>query len=228
MKLAYGGRYPATPHPSGWFNRSVTAEEVAPTPRSRRGRPRNPGAEDRLFKAALEEYGEHGWAGFTMDAVARRAGVGKSTIYLRWRDKDDLLSDAVAHRQANGEVVDTGSLHGDLVLLAENFFHFYLDAAGWATLRIVIDAAGSPQPLGRFADAVTDLHREATEIVGQRAVGRGDVPAMDRLDQLWNCLYGSLIMQVLEARRRHLSLDDEEITTRSEALADFVLAALPT
>lgn len=200
----------------------------AATPRSRRGRPRTPGAEDRLFKAALEEYGEHGWAGFTMDAVARRAGVGKSTIYLRWRDKDDLLSDAVAERRPNGEVVDTGSLRGDLELLAENFFHFYLDSAGWATLRIVIDAAGSPQPLGRFADAVTDLHREAMEIVGRRAVARGDAPAPEDLEQLWNCLYGSLLMQVLDLRTRHRVLDDEQIAGRARALADFLLAGLTT
>jgi AcrR family transcriptional regulator len=202
----------------------VSAEEAATTtPRSRRGRPRTPGAEDRLFSAALEEYGEHGWAGFTMDAVARRAGVGKSTIYLRWRDKDDLLSDAVAERRPNEEIADTGSLRSDLELLAENFFHFYLDAAGWATLRIVIDAAGSPEPLGRFADAVTDLHREAMKIVGERAVARGDAPATDELDQLWSCLYGSLLIQVLELRTRHRGLDEEQIADRARVLADFVL-----
>jgi AcrR family transcriptional regulator len=204
------------------------SEIEAVTPRSRRGRPRTPGAEDRLFEAALEEYGEHGWAGFTMDAVARRAGVGKSTIYLRWRDKDDLLSDAVAKRRPNEGIDDTGSLRGDLVLLAENFFHFYLDTAGWATLRIVIDAAGSPEPLGRFAEAVTDLHREAMEVVGKRAVARGDAPTVDDLDQLWSCLYGSLLMQVLDARTRHRALDDEQITVRATRLADFVLAGLTT
>ena len=202
--------------------------EDAITPRSRRGRPRTPGAEDRLFKAALEEYGEHGWAGFTMDAVARRAGVGKSTIYLRWRDKDDLLSDAVAERRPNDGIVDTGSLRGDLELLAENFFHFYLDAAGWATLRIVIDAAGSPEPLGRFAEAVTDLHREAMEVVSKQAVTRGDAPADDELDQLWSCVYGSLLIQVLDLRTRHRTLDDEQIADRATALADFVLASVTT
>jgi AcrR family transcriptional regulator len=202
------------------------SETHAAIPRSRRGRPRTPGAEDRLFNAALEEYGEHGWAGFTMDAVARRAGVGKSTIYLRWRDKDDLLSDAVAERRPNEEIADTGSLRSDLELLAENFFHFYLDAAGWATLRIVIDAAGSPEPLGRFADAVTDLHREAMKIVGERAVARGDAPATDELDQLWSCLYGSLLIQVLELRTRHRGLDEEQIADRARVLADFVLTGV--
>src|SRR5436189_212407 len=52
-----------------------------PTRRGR-GRPRSPGAEEKILHAALEEYTEHGWAGFTMDGVARRAGFGKSTLYL--------------------------------------------------------------------------------------------------------------------------------------------------
>ena len=52
----------------------------------------------RSCTSALEEYTEHGWAGFTMDGVARRAGFGKSTLYLRWADKDALLTDAVRLR----------------------------------------------------------------------------------------------------------------------------------
>src|SRR3954465_3041476 len=72
----------------------MSSSEAAP--RRGRGRPRTPGAAKRTLDAALEEYGEHGWSGFTMDGVARRAGVGKSTVYLRWQDKESLLTDAVA------------------------------------------------------------------------------------------------------------------------------------
>src|SRR3954451_13068508 len=96
-------------------------------PRRGRGRPRTPGAEDKILTAALEEYGERGWAGFTMDAVARRAGVGKSTVYLRWRDKDSLLTDAVGTHSIGIEDVDTGSFRGDLEQLAGNLFRHYLD-----------------------------------------------------------------------------------------------------
>ena len=52
--------------------------------------------------------------GFTMDGVARRAGFGKSTLYLRWPDKDALLTDAVRLRSRTVAEVDTGSLRGDL------------------------------------------------------------------------------------------------------------------
>src|SRR5262245_3701852 len=96
-------------------------------PRRGRGRPRTPGAEKRITDAALEEYGEHGWAGFTMDGVARRAGVGKSTVYLRWQDKDSLLTDAVGTESGWLGAVDTGSLRGDLEALATNLFEHFRD-----------------------------------------------------------------------------------------------------
>jgi TetR/AcrR family transcriptional regulator of autoinduction and epiphytic fitness len=47
-----------------------------------------------IRQAALEELGEVGYGAFTIEAVAARAGVGKSTIYRHWRDKVDVIADA--------------------------------------------------------------------------------------------------------------------------------------
>jgi len=47
-----------------------------------------------IRRAALEELGESGYGAFTIEAVAARARVGKSTIYRHWRDKLDLIADA--------------------------------------------------------------------------------------------------------------------------------------
>lgn len=189
-----------------------------------RGRPRTPGAEDRVFDAALEEYGERGWAGFTMDAVARRAGVGKSTVYLRWRDKDSLLTDAVAARSGTIEAVDTGSFRGDLEALAANLFRYYLDPPGWATLRMLVDAAGAPEPLGRFTDTVTEQHRDAAAGIVCRAVERGeaspDIPVMPLVE----CLYGAVTVQTLGLAGVGRELDDAAIEERVRTLVAFVLA----
>lgn len=45
-------------------------------------------------QAALDELGEVGYGSFTIESVAARAGVGKSTIYRHWRDKLALIADA--------------------------------------------------------------------------------------------------------------------------------------
>ncbi|HEU5039125.1 MAG TPA: TetR/AcrR family transcriptional regulator [Nocardioides sp.] len=192
-------------------------------PRRGRGRPRTPGAEKRITDAALEEYGEHGWSGFTMDGVARRAGVGKSTVYLRWQDKDTLLSDAVGTSSQELGAVDTGSLRGDLHQLAVNLFEYFRSPAGWASLRITIDTAGSPKSLGRFTQAVSDVQVEHVEKLLQRATARGDGPEGISPNAVAECIYGSVMMQTLGLRLNGRELGDDDIEARANELVDIVL-----
>jgi AcrR family transcriptional regulator len=192
-------------------------------PRRGRGRPRTPGAEKRIIDAALEEYGEHGWSGFTMDGVARRAGVGKSTVYLRWQDKDTLLIDAVSTASQPLGAVDTGSLRGDLRQVAINLFETFLQPAGWASLRIIIDTAGAPQRLGRFTEAVSDVQVENVERILVRAAERGEMAAGVSPNAVAECIYGSVTMQTLGLRLLGRELSSEEIVERAEALVEMVL-----
>jgi len=192
-------------------------------PRRGRGRPRTPGAEKRIIDAALEEYGEHGWSGFTMDGVARRAGVGKSTVYLRWQDKDTLLTDAVGSASGGLAQVDTGSLRGDLRQLAVNLFHHFREPAGWASLRVTIDTAGAPEPLGRFSQSVADVQVEHVDDILRRAVVRGEATRDVSANAVAECIYGSVTMQTLGIRLEGQSLEDAEIDERAAALVDLVL-----
>lgn len=65
------------------------------------GRPRDPRLEARAHAAALQVFGEKGWVGLTMDEVAARARVGKSSLYLRWPDRESLLASALRTIQAS-------------------------------------------------------------------------------------------------------------------------------
>ena len=192
-------------------------------PRRGRGRPRTPGAEKRIIDAALEEYGEHGWSGFTMDGVARRAGVGKSTVYLRWQDKDTLLTDAVGSASDHLGQVDTGSLRGDLRQLSVNLFRQFREPAGWASLRIMIDTAGAAEPLGRFTETVADVQVERVETILQRAAARGESTEGVSPNAVAEVIYGSVTMQCLGVRLERRALTDAEIDQRAAALVDLVL-----
>jgi AcrR family transcriptional regulator len=196
-------------------------------PRRGRGRPRTPGAEERILDAALEEYGQHGWSGFTMDGVARRAGVGKSTVYLRWQDKDSLLTDAVATRTGALSAVDTGTLRGDLEELAGNLFRHYLEAAGWASLRIVMDGAGATRPLGQFVDAVTAVQTDYMEPIAARAIERGEIDVDFSPNVLAELIYGPVVIQMLRVRIEGRRLDEVEIAERCQRLVTLVLEGLP-
>lgn len=194
--------------------------------RRRPGRPRDAGAQGRLIDAAIEEYAEHGRAGFSINGVARRAGVAKSALYLRWEDLDALLAEAIDVRTRSIEAVDTGTLRGDLEGLAANLLRHFLDPIGWATLRISVEAAGSDSSPAGFAEKVVDAHRSAARGVTTRAVERGDVAPDAPLDLLVETLYGAITMKALALPRGDRSMSDEEIRATTTPVVDFVLAAI--
>lgn len=77
------------------------------------GRPRAQDVEERALRAALEEFGEKGWTGLTIAGVASRARIGKSSIYLRWSDKAELLADALRGVQAGSLFPDVAAPAGE-------------------------------------------------------------------------------------------------------------------
>src|SRR5919109_2832266 len=89
--------------------------ERQPGTANRPGRRRDPQVEGRALAAALELYAEVGWSGFSFDAVARRAGIGKAPIYLRWSSKEDLLLDAFSAYLEAIPIRDSGDLRSDLL-----------------------------------------------------------------------------------------------------------------
>ncbi|MEV4603778.1 TetR/AcrR family transcriptional regulator [Amycolatopsis sp. NPDC049253] len=79
--------------------------------------PRRRGAArtDELLRVTLDLATEVGYAGLSMEAVARRAGVGKHTIYRRWPSKSALLLDALARVWTTDlDYHDTGDVRADL------------------------------------------------------------------------------------------------------------------
>jgi AcrR family transcriptional regulator len=195
-------------------------------PGAPRGRPRDPERERRVLVAAIEEYSERGWAGLTMDGVAKRAGVGKSTIYLRWTNKEDLLAAAI-HAMSDGmRPLDTGSLRGDLTKLAEALVERYWSRLGWGMHRIMIDVAGSGEGVDQFTHLVNSVHRRAALEILERGVSRGelrpDVPAQ----LVINALYGTLVIYRMMAPWDEIEGVAPEPGELVRRTVDFVMAGL--
>jgi AcrR family transcriptional regulator len=121
------------------------------------GRPRDPEVDERITRAAAEVFGAEGWARFSVDAVARRAGVGKASIYLRWPNKEALLVAVFASRLSGVRDIDTGSLRDDLVALARQVLHAFLGESGGAVLRLVVKEprAGGIEIRSKARDVIT-------------------------------------------------------------------------
>jgi len=70
--------------------------------------------------AVFEELAAVGYARMSIEGIARRAGVGKTAVYRRWKSKLHLVLDVVSAIAVMGlPTPDTGSLEGDLRLLYE-------------------------------------------------------------------------------------------------------------
>ncbi len=194
--------------------------------RRKRGRPRNEGAEDKILDAALAEYGEHGWAGFTVDGLARRAGVGKSTVYLRWPDKDAVLTEAVSSRAKRLAPDDTGSLRGDLETLVGRVLRHFHSPAGWATIRVVFDAASSPDRLGDFSETVTAAHSFSVDQIWERAVARGEISVEVPSDLISEIVFGAAIVNALTERLDHRTDTEAELVRHTTLVTDLVIAGI--
>ncbi|WP_240658585.1 TetR/AcrR family transcriptional regulator [Microbacterium sp. CPCC 204701] len=72
-------------------------EYVVPTPKRRRGRPRagESDARERILAAAIDEFGEQGYDGATMRAIAARAGVDSALVHHYFGTKADLFAETI-------------------------------------------------------------------------------------------------------------------------------------
>jgi AcrR family transcriptional regulator len=188
------------------------------------GRPRDPDVDRRVATAAIELFGEAGWAGFSVEAVARRAGVGKASVYLRWADREDLLIYALRSRIGGMAEVDTGSLRDDLVEMARQMLELYLGIAGPAAMRLGLEVERFPALRERH-HALGDSQRLAARAVVRRAIERRELPPGTSVTLLLNTLCGGALFHAMSAVPGTRDRVQRGSGAYAERLADFVLRA---
>lgn len=158
----------------------TTATESAPASARRRrgpGRPRHADTEPRAYAAALAIFGRRGWAGLTLDGVAGEAGIGKSSIYLRWSGKRELLTEAIEHLAAQHPTPDTSGmgLSEHLVVHAQARAELYLGEYGPAMIELYAAAAGAPEDFADLClrDVSRGMHGSAPRV--RQAIDDGEL-----------------------------------------------------
>ena len=96
---------------------------------------------DKVLAATYELMTAGGLGGVSLDAVARRSGVAKTTIYRHWASRSALLLDACSRLGPRPETPDTGSLAGDLAALAASLASQLASARWPQVLPSILDAA---------------------------------------------------------------------------------------
>jgi AcrR family transcriptional regulator len=189
------------------------------------GRPRDPDVDRRVADAAITLFGEAGWAGFSVEAVAKRASVGKASIYLRWPTKEALLVEALRLRVGIIDEVDTGSLREDLIRLARQILDLYLGDAGRAALRLGLEGDLIPGLAEQLTALRTSQVLAAREIV-RRGIGRGEIPEGTSITLVLDTLVGGATTHVQSTPKDMLDALRAGADRYAEQLVDFLLCAV--
>jgi len=170
-------------------------------------------AEARLLQAAAEILAEDGIGAVSVEAVARRSGVAKTTLYRHFGGIDGLVFAAVGASVSARPGPDTGSLLGDLREIQRH----YLEVArsrinrelfAWMLTR----AMHSPDAAALFRKARIQP-RGPTVVALQRAIARGELPPTTDIELAMHLIQGPLISRRIV---ENSDLTDDEFETLLE------------
>ena len=165
------------------------------TPKPQIGRPRDTLADGKILRAALTVYGQSGWAGFNLTQVAKEAGVGKSTMYNRFRNRETLLISAFEHLVS--EHVPTGDTVQDLLLdEIEYRLDLYFGQSSQAVRRIFVEMASSDQPVSAKIHSIT-YDQPISQLRSKlwKFKQAGIIPGDQSITRLLDAVEGSVLMR---------------------------------
>ena len=185
------------------------------------GARRNPETERAILEAAEAIMAEEGIAGFSIEAVAKRARAGKPTIYKWWPGKTALLLD-VYHRQKPASVhLDTGSVEGDVfAFLTGVFAHWGDTGAGQVFRFIVAEAQRDEAAEASLADYAAERRVQSGQIF-QRGIDRGELSPDIDIGICADLLAGFIWKRLLTGR---IERDPEELRKVARQMVRGLLA----
>lgn len=129
-----------------------------------------------VLEATLEEVASRGYGALSIEAVAARAGVAKTTIYRRWPTRAELTRQALsAELAARPPVADTGNLLDDLTASTLENVKRLATPRGLALVRVVYAEGGDPELAELIRAFRVEARRGAQTRIGA-AIERGEVP----------------------------------------------------
>lgn len=151
-----------------------------------------------MLAATLSELTETGYTALTVDNVARRSGVHKTTIYRRWKDRESLVADAVTDlATARVPFPDTHDIDADLRELARSLVRFLNSPMGKAVAAVTLsDAARIP----RIAEARRRFFQDRFDRAGpvvSGAIARGLLPSNTDPAELVRTLIAPIYLRLL-------------------------------
>jgi len=151
---------------------------MSDTPKKSPGRPRSAQSHQAMLQATLELLGEVGFDVMSIDAIATRAGVGKTSIYRRYSSKEELVADAIESIRQDVVIPNTGKLWSDIDALIKNAAQITLTPLGRKTVAMIISSASSNSKFAHiYWTKYLQPRRQAFAVVMERSKVRNEIPA---------------------------------------------------
>jgi AcrR family transcriptional regulator len=174
------------------------AGPIVVTASKTRGRQRSEESEDAILCATLQLLKTKPLRDITIDEIARKAGVGKATIYKWWPSKAYVALDAFL-RKMNRSVPnpDTGSAEADLKEQIHYLATFYTSPTGRIFGQFLAEAQSDREFAVLLRERFMKPRREIAGVVFDRAVKRGEVDAALDRDLVLDLIYGPVLYRLL-------------------------------
>lgn len=164
------------------------------SPKKSRGRPRSVKSHQAMLQATLELLAEVGFDAMSIEAIAKRAKIGKTTVYRRYSSKEELVADAIESIREEVIIPDTGNLGQDLDRLIDNAAQITLNPLGRQAVAMIISSALSNSQFAHiYQSKYLKPRRQAFSIVLTRAKTRNEVPADLDSDLIFDSMSGIML-----------------------------------
>lgn len=141
------------------------------------GRPRDASRDVAIESAAIELLREVGYERLSIEGVAHRACVSKSTIYRRWKNKAELIADAVHHYAfCKMPIFDTGSLRGDLIAVISEKVRTMQSADGQLFAGLMAATRTDSDLADLMLSSMSEGAGSVHAAIFERAMARGEIP----------------------------------------------------
>ena len=164
-------------------------------------RPRSEEARRKAIAAAIDLIIERGVANLSIEEVAARSGVAKTTIYRHWPERASLIIDTVRSTFSHVTTPDTGSLRGDLETYFDGMIRADLNGQIGKLIPSLIDAATRDPEIGLLMDRLSIERQQPLMTMVARAQERGELPPdLDR-DVVVGTVIGPIVFRKVVQRR---------------------------
>ncbi|HEV3478849.1 MAG TPA: TetR/AcrR family transcriptional regulator, partial [Gaiellaceae bacterium] len=163
-----------------------------------RGRPRRASAGPEIVGATLELLAEGGFQAATIDAIAKRAGVGRNTIYRRWSSKEELIADALRELTGELDVQEGEDLYALLLAWIREFAHVFADPVFGRVLPAVLGELQSNPEFARvYSERVVRPRYETLLTLLDGALERGELRSDTNVEHVADLLAGAPFVRLL-------------------------------